>query len=266
MVSSAGAMIERIDLTFEFDMHYVGQTHTVAVPVPVILQDGTTGITSAVIKSAFETAYAASFSRLLSGLPIRIVSLRSAGYRPPPGAGPFGLRAGAGKPRSKRRNGVRVRYGSRAPGSTPGYGRGSIYRSARSLKRPPFWNSPTRRSTSNRACAVGSINWEISSLNGSPNDGVIRAPAARPPERFSAFERRLWSCWPEQSGYRGAAGQAQAAHRSVAQGRRPDRRDLVYPGAGQGRRADDFATSEDAATVPGQGRFRTGQLGSGAGR
>jgi N-methylhydantoinase A len=84
VVGSAGAMIERIDLSFEFDMHYVGQTHTVAVPVPVTLQDGTTGITSAIIKSAFETAYAASFSRLLSGLPIRIVSLRSAaiGRRP----------------------------------------------------------------------------------------------------------------------------------------------------------------------------------------
>ena len=84
VVGSAGAMIERIDLTFEFDMHYVGQTHTVAVPVPVTLQNGTTGITSAVIRSAFEAAYAASFSRLLSGLPIRIVSLRSAaiGRRP----------------------------------------------------------------------------------------------------------------------------------------------------------------------------------------
>jgi N-methylhydantoinase A len=84
VVGAAGAMIERIDLNFEFDMHYVGQTHTVAVPVPVTLQDGTTGITSAVIKSAFETAYASSFSRLLSGLPIRIVSLRSAaiGRRP----------------------------------------------------------------------------------------------------------------------------------------------------------------------------------------
>ena len=84
VVGSAGAMIERIDLTFEFDMHYVGQTHTVAVPIPVTLQNGTTGITSAVIRSAFEAAYAASFSRLLSGLPIRIVSLRSAaiGRRP----------------------------------------------------------------------------------------------------------------------------------------------------------------------------------------
>ncbi len=39
VVGSAGAMIDRIDLSFEFDMHYVGQTHTVAVPVPVTLQD-----------------------------------------------------------------------------------------------------------------------------------------------------------------------------------------------------------------------------------
>ena len=84
VIGSAGGMIERIDLSFEFDMHYVGQTHTVPVPIPVTLRDGTTGITSDVVKSAFEAAYAASFSRQLSGLPIRIVSLRSAaiGRRP----------------------------------------------------------------------------------------------------------------------------------------------------------------------------------------
>jgi N-methylhydantoinase A len=84
VVGSAGGMIERIDLSFEFDMHYVGQTHTVPVPIPVTLHDGTAGVTSDVVKSAFEAAYAASFSRQLSGLPIRIVSLRSAaiGRRP----------------------------------------------------------------------------------------------------------------------------------------------------------------------------------------
>jgi N-methylhydantoinase A len=84
VVGHAGAMVDRIDLSFEFDMQYVGQTHTVAVPVPVTFGGGTTGITSAVIGQAFETAYAASFSRLLSGLPIRIVSLRTAaiGRRP----------------------------------------------------------------------------------------------------------------------------------------------------------------------------------------
>lgn len=84
VVSAASAMVEQIDLSFEFDMHYVGQTHTVAVGVPLTLRGGTTGISSAAIRAAFETAYAASFSRLLSGLPIRIVSLRVAaiGRRP----------------------------------------------------------------------------------------------------------------------------------------------------------------------------------------
>jgi len=84
VVNAAGAMVSQIDLSFEFDMHYVGQTHTVAVQVPVTLQGGTTGISSAAIRTAFETVYAASFSRLLSGLPVRIVSLRVAatGRRP----------------------------------------------------------------------------------------------------------------------------------------------------------------------------------------
>jgi N-methylhydantoinase A len=84
VVNAAGAMVRQIDLSFEFDMHYVGQTHTVPVQVPVTVQGGTTGISSAAIRAAFETAYAASFSRLLSGVPIRIVSLRAAaiGRRP----------------------------------------------------------------------------------------------------------------------------------------------------------------------------------------
>ena len=104
VVGSAGTMVERIDLSFEFDMHYVGQTHTVAVPVPVTLHDGTTGITSDVIKSAFETAYAASFSRLLSGLPIRIVSLRSAaiGRRPALDLSAFAPRPEATVERARR--------------------------------------------------------------------------------------------------------------------------------------------------------------------
>jgi N-methylhydantoinase A len=84
VVAAASGIIERIDVTFEFDMHYVGQTHTVAVLLPVTVKDGTTGITVDAIKTAFEAAYAASFSRSLTGLPVRIVSLRSAaiGRRP----------------------------------------------------------------------------------------------------------------------------------------------------------------------------------------
>ncbi|MBS7805717.1 hydantoinase/oxoprolinase family protein [Rhizobiales bacterium TNE-4] len=97
IVADAGVAVERIDIVYELDMHYMGQTHTIAVPLPVTLKDGTTGISAAIIRTAFETAYRASFSRLLPGIAMRIVTLRTAaiGRRPsfdlaalapPPGA------------------------------------------------------------------------------------------------------------------------------------------------------------------------------------
>ncbi|TNC12795.1 hydantoinase/oxoprolinase family protein [Methylobacterium terricola] len=84
VVEAAGLTVSRIDTVFELDMHYVGQTHTVAVALPVTVADGTTGITTAVIQAAFEAAYRTSFSRLLPGLGTRIVNLRTAaiGRRP----------------------------------------------------------------------------------------------------------------------------------------------------------------------------------------
>lgn len=84
VVEAAGIAIERIDIVFELDMHYLGQTHTVAVPLPVTLEHGATGITAAAIRAAFDKTYEAAFGRLLPGIPLRIVSLRSAaiGRRP----------------------------------------------------------------------------------------------------------------------------------------------------------------------------------------
>lgn len=88
VVESAGLSVERIDLVFELDMHYIGQTHTVAVPLPVSVGNGstgpTTGIDEATIRAAFERAYQASFSRLLPGVGAKIVNLRTAaiGRRP----------------------------------------------------------------------------------------------------------------------------------------------------------------------------------------
>ena len=35
MIAAAGIPVERIDVVYELDMHYLGQTHTVAVPLPV---------------------------------------------------------------------------------------------------------------------------------------------------------------------------------------------------------------------------------------
>ena len=58
-------------------MHYVGQTHTVAVPLPFRLAGGTAGVNADAIRTAFEAAYTTAFSRLLSGIPIRIANIRT---------------------------------------------------------------------------------------------------------------------------------------------------------------------------------------------
>ena len=80
VVENAQIAVEIVNLAFELDMHYLGQTHTVAVPLDI----PAAGISEATVRAAFERAYAAAFSRLLPGIPVRIVSLRTAaiGRRP----------------------------------------------------------------------------------------------------------------------------------------------------------------------------------------
>jgi len=84
IVAAAGLVIERIDVHYELDMHYVGQTHTVAVPLSAKLADASTCVTIDSVTTAFEASYRASFSRLLPGIPVRIVNLRTTavGVRP----------------------------------------------------------------------------------------------------------------------------------------------------------------------------------------
>jgi len=83
VIKAAGIPIERLDVIYELDMHYLGQTHTVSVPLPV--DADARGLNEALVRKAFEQTYSASFSRLLPGLAVRIVSLRVAaiGRRPP---------------------------------------------------------------------------------------------------------------------------------------------------------------------------------------
>jgi len=71
VVTSAGAAFARIDRVFEFDMLYLGQTHTVAVAV-----DPAGGLTTAAIQTAFNTAYHAAYGRLLDGIPVRVMNYR----------------------------------------------------------------------------------------------------------------------------------------------------------------------------------------------
>src|SRR5207253_10335501 len=84
VVAMAGVRVDRIDIGYELDMHYVGQTHAIRVPLPVTLGEATTGIDAAMIRQAFEAAYQAQFSRKLPGIPVKIVTLRTTaiGRRP----------------------------------------------------------------------------------------------------------------------------------------------------------------------------------------
>lgn len=84
VVSGASLNVTGIDVVYELDMHYLGQTHTVPVPLAATLRDGAVTITEADIRAAFEAAYSRAFSRLLPGIPVKIVNLRTAaiGRRP----------------------------------------------------------------------------------------------------------------------------------------------------------------------------------------
>ncbi|WP_193747379.1 hydantoinase/oxoprolinase family protein [Ruegeria sp. ANG-S4] len=73
------------DTSFELDMAYVGQTHTVPVPLVVTLSDGKVSAPDkAEIEQAFDAAYHATYGRLLRNGVRRILNLRSAvtGRRP----------------------------------------------------------------------------------------------------------------------------------------------------------------------------------------
>ena len=66
MVAAAGIAVERIEC-WTNSMHYLGQTHTVACRCRHVTNCHT-GITEAMIRTAFDEAYAAAFGRLLPAL------------------------------------------------------------------------------------------------------------------------------------------------------------------------------------------------------
>ncbi|MDO7736641.1 MAG: hydantoinase/oxoprolinase family protein, partial [Planktomarina temperata] len=84
-LDAARTNFEARDLSFDLDMAYVGQTHTVSVPLTV-KTDGSTvaAVTRAEIETAFDATYKATYGRLLQNGVRRILNLRSAvtGKRP----------------------------------------------------------------------------------------------------------------------------------------------------------------------------------------
>ena len=119
-----------------------GRPTPFAVPLPVVARRQPRRRPRDMIRAAFEAAYLASFSRLLPGLAMRIVSLRVAaiGRRPA-----FDFSVFAPDPSAsldKARLGHRARCGSTAAGATPASGRGSTCRSDATIAGPAILEQP----------------------------------------------------------------------------------------------------------------------------
>lgn len=84
LLGGAGVAFEGVDRHIEFDMLYLGQTHTVSVPVTAKVAAGKADLDRAAIRAAFEATYKATYGRLLDKLGIRVMNLRVAviGRRP----------------------------------------------------------------------------------------------------------------------------------------------------------------------------------------
>ena len=82
LLRKAGIRLNGIEVACELDMNYVGQTHTIAVPLPgQILGDSTDQVA---IRVAFDQTYRVTYGRLLEDIPVRVLNLRVAvvGRRP----------------------------------------------------------------------------------------------------------------------------------------------------------------------------------------
>ena len=72
VVRGSGIAFERIERSYEFDMLYLGQTHSIAVPLEMPPE----GLDQASVTAAFEAAYRAAYGRLLENIPIRLMNYR----------------------------------------------------------------------------------------------------------------------------------------------------------------------------------------------
>ena len=85
VLDAARTRFERRDITFELDMAYVGQTHTVAVPLTVSIENGQVEPPRLEeIADSFDQTYLGLYGRLLDRGVRRVLNLRSAvaGIRP----------------------------------------------------------------------------------------------------------------------------------------------------------------------------------------
>jgi N-methylhydantoinase A len=88
LLDRAGVAFEAVECRLEVDMSYVGQTHTVAVPLPervgaaviagrhAVASDAPLGLSGEIMRAAFDARYGEIYGRLLQGIPMRVFNLR----------------------------------------------------------------------------------------------------------------------------------------------------------------------------------------------
>lgn len=81
LLMRAGVAFSCVETVYELDMLYLGQTHTVSVPLTI----AKCGLNTVTIATAFDAAYREAFGRLLEDIPKRVMNMRVAviGRRPP---------------------------------------------------------------------------------------------------------------------------------------------------------------------------------------
>ena len=145
VVEAAGVAVERIDVVYELDMHYQGQTHTISALLPVTLNGDRVGASEDIVRAAFETSYRRQFSRLLPDIPVRIVSLRTAAIGRRPKLRPDCLGAKARPVGGSGAAGNEARLVRRRMAAGDDLVAARPARRRRSWQAPPFSNNPTRR-------------------------------------------------------------------------------------------------------------------------
>ena len=125
LIRASGVSFSGIDTEVEFDMLYVGQTHTVSVPVNARKIDGES------IAAAFDAAYRNSYGRLLEGIPRRVMNHRVAVIGRRPKLDMALLANDEGKPAEACRAGTRRLYAEGAWHDAPVYQRLSLAKGAR---------------------------------------------------------------------------------------------------------------------------------------
>ncbi len=76
LLDQSGVLFFGRSVSFELDMSYAGQTHTVDVPLKSSSENLRVSISRAAIQSAFESRYKAVFGNPLAGIPVRVLNLR----------------------------------------------------------------------------------------------------------------------------------------------------------------------------------------------